>query len=176
MFQLRKCNSFLPCIYSESASEDRSLRTAALEASLREVLFQIIKFVNEKKDHIPSIPSAEGVSFPYEISIPRWACLFCLSQLIFVVISFDLFSYIFPVFSKQKYIYILFFFLELQPFFTFVPFILCTLFALILSCMKYVEHSNLSLEMLNCEASLEILHDELAFTSYHFDFLTDIPA
>ncbi|RVX23968.1 Autophagy-related protein 101 [Vitis vinifera] len=55
----------------ESASEDRSLRRAALEASLREVLFQIIKFVNEKKDHIPSIPSAEGVSFPYEITIPR---------------------------------------------------------------------------------------------------------
>ncbi|CBI18564.3 unnamed protein product, partial [Vitis vinifera] len=54
----------------ESASEDRSLRRAALEASLREVLFQIIKFVNEKKDHIPSIPSAEGVSFPYEITIP----------------------------------------------------------------------------------------------------------
>lgn len=71
MFQLLRCNSLFPCIYSESASEDRSLRRAALEASLREVLFQIIKFVNEKKDHIPSIPSAEGVSFPYEITIPR---------------------------------------------------------------------------------------------------------
>ena len=70
MFQPLRCNSLLPLIYAESASEDRS-RMVALEASLREVLFQIIKFVNEKKDHIPSIPSAEGVSFPYEINIPR---------------------------------------------------------------------------------------------------------
>ncbi|KAH9711708.1 Autophagy-related protein 101 [Citrus sinensis] len=53
----------------ESASEERSVRRAALEASLRDVLFQIIKFVNEKKDHVPSI--SEGVIyFPYEITIP----------------------------------------------------------------------------------------------------------
>ncbi|XVE82730.1 hypothetical protein DITRI_Ditri16bG0029700 [Diplodiscus trichospermus] len=52
------------------ASEERSSRRAALEASLREVLFQIIKFVNEKKDHVP--PISEGVIyFPYEITIPR---------------------------------------------------------------------------------------------------------
>ncbi|KAI4327497.1 hypothetical protein L6164_019949 [Bauhinia variegata] len=51
--------------------EDRDARNAALEASLREVLFQIIKFVNEKKDHVPPIPNLEGaVSFPYEITIP----------------------------------------------------------------------------------------------------------
>ncbi|KAI4314925.1 hypothetical protein L6164_027785 [Bauhinia variegata] len=56
---------------TEGASEDRNARSAALEASLREVLFQIIKFVNEKKDHIPPIPNLEGaVSFPYEIAIP----------------------------------------------------------------------------------------------------------
>ncbi|KAK9285151.1 hypothetical protein L1049_024336 [Liquidambar formosana] len=54
----------------ESALEERSVRRAALEASLRDVLFQIIKFVNEKRDHIPPIPSREGVSFPYEITIP----------------------------------------------------------------------------------------------------------
>ncbi|ESR41299.1 hypothetical protein CICLE_v100270371mg, partial [Citrus x clementina] len=54
----------------ESASEERSVRRAALEASLRDVLFQIIKFVNEKKDHVPSI--SEGVIyFPCEITIPR---------------------------------------------------------------------------------------------------------
>ncbi|OVA10512.1 Autophagy-related protein 1010 [Macleaya cordata] len=41
-----------------SALEERSVRRAALEASLREVLFQIIKFVNEKKDHIPPVPNA----------------------------------------------------------------------------------------------------------------------
>lgn len=55
----------------EGALEDRNARSAALEASLREVLFQIIKFVNEKKDHVPPIPNLEGaVSFPYEITIP----------------------------------------------------------------------------------------------------------
>lgn len=55
----------------EGASEDRSVRRATLETLLREVLFQIIKFVNEKKDHVPPIPNLEGaVSFPYEITIP----------------------------------------------------------------------------------------------------------
>ncbi|KAL2906145.1 hypothetical protein RDABS01_004855 [Bienertia sinuspersici] len=54
----------------EGASDERSARRAAIEVSLREVLFQIIKFVNEKKDHIPPIPSREGISFPYEITIP----------------------------------------------------------------------------------------------------------
>ncbi|CAL5367087.1 unnamed protein product [Camellia sinensis] len=53
----------------ESALDERSHRRAALEASLREVLFQIIKFVNEKKDHVPPIPNLEGVSFPYEITV-----------------------------------------------------------------------------------------------------------
>lgn len=56
---------------TESASEERNARRAALELSLREVLFQIIKFVNEKKDHVPSVPNLEGVSFPYEITISR---------------------------------------------------------------------------------------------------------
>ncbi|KAK8606817.1 hypothetical protein V6N13_052573 [Hibiscus sabdariffa] len=54
----------------ESANEERSSRRAMVEASLREVLFQIIKFVNEKKDHVP--PISEGVIyFPYEITMPR---------------------------------------------------------------------------------------------------------
>ncbi|KAH9711713.1 Autophagy-related protein 101 [Citrus sinensis] len=58
----------------ESASEERSVRRAALEASLRDVLFQIIKFVNEKKDHVPSI--SEGVIyFPYEITIPSFVII-----------------------------------------------------------------------------------------------------
>ena len=56
----------------ESGLEERSTRRAALEASLRDVMFQIIKFVNEKKDHVPPIPNREGViSYPYEITIPR---------------------------------------------------------------------------------------------------------
>lgn len=63
---------FLCFLQVEGALEDRNARSAALEASLREVLFQIIKFVNEKKDHVPPIPNLEGaVSFPYEITIPR---------------------------------------------------------------------------------------------------------
>ncbi|XP_031482257.1 autophagy-related protein 101-like [Nymphaea colorata] len=45
-------------------------RHASLETSLREVLFQIIKFVNEKKDHIPPVPILDCVSFPYEITLP----------------------------------------------------------------------------------------------------------
>lgn len=54
----------------DGALEERSARRVALEVTLREVLFQIIKFVNEKKDHIPPIPGREGISFPYEINIP----------------------------------------------------------------------------------------------------------
>lgn len=53
----------------DAGAEARSARRAALEASLRDVLFQIIRFVNEKKDHIPSISNLEGFSFPYEITI-----------------------------------------------------------------------------------------------------------
>ena len=55
----------------ENASEESSSRHAALESSLCEVLFQIIKFVNEKKDHIPPLQNSEIVSYPYEISTPR---------------------------------------------------------------------------------------------------------
>ncbi|KAF8010214.1 hypothetical protein BT93_J0987 [Corymbia citriodora subsp. variegata] len=55
----------------ENTLEERSIRRASLEASLRDVLFQIIRFVNDKKEHVPPIPSREGViSFPYEITIP----------------------------------------------------------------------------------------------------------
>ncbi|KAL3649406.1 hypothetical protein CASFOL_005809 [Castilleja foliolosa] len=53
----------------DTAAEARSARRGALESSLRDVLFQIIRFVNEKKDHVPPIPNLEGVSFPYEITI-----------------------------------------------------------------------------------------------------------
>lgn len=53
------------------------MRRANLESSLREVLFQIIMFANEKKDHIPLITNSEVVSFPYEITIPRYVSLLC---------------------------------------------------------------------------------------------------
>ncbi|GAB4847027.1 hypothetical protein Ancab_026039 [Ancistrocladus abbreviatus] len=54
----------------ETSSDEERARGAALEASLNEVLLQIIKFVNEKKDHIPAIPRREGISFPYDVTIP----------------------------------------------------------------------------------------------------------
>ncbi|KAJ8446634.1 hypothetical protein Cgig2_002796 [Carnegiea gigantea] len=54
----------------EGALVEASVRRASIEATLREVLSQITKFVKEKKDHIPPIPSHEGITFPYEITIP----------------------------------------------------------------------------------------------------------
>uniref|UniRef100_A0A0D9XYW7 Autophagy-related protein 101 n=1 Tax=Leersia perrieri TaxID=77586 RepID=A0A0D9XYW7_9ORYZ len=50
------------------ALEESSSRRVALESSIHEVLFQIINFANEKKDHIPPIPDR---IFNHEISIPR---------------------------------------------------------------------------------------------------------
>ncbi|KAL0721641.1 hypothetical protein Bca4012_036240 [Brassica carinata] len=51
------------------ASEERNSRRTMLEQSLQEVLFQIIKFVNEKKDHVP--PINDGVIYcPFEITMP----------------------------------------------------------------------------------------------------------
>lgn len=56
---------------STESTDVRTAHHASPETSLREVLFQIIKFVNEKKDHIPPVPSLDCVSFPYEIALPR---------------------------------------------------------------------------------------------------------
>jgi autophagy-related protein 101 len=47
------------------------MHRSALEASLRENLLNIIKFANEKMDHLPHIPNVEGISYPYEITILR---------------------------------------------------------------------------------------------------------
>ncbi|XP_010550372.1 PREDICTED: autophagy-related protein 101-like [Tarenaya hassleriana] len=53
----------------EASDQERGARRTLLEASVQEVLFQIIKFVNEKKDHVP--PITDGVLyFPFEITIP----------------------------------------------------------------------------------------------------------
>lgn len=59
-----------PSNLGEDTLEGSSLRHAALESSLREVIFQIIKFVNEKKDHIPAVQNSDVISFPYEITVP----------------------------------------------------------------------------------------------------------
>ncbi|CAN4079611.1 unnamed protein product [Withania somnifera] len=53
----------------QSSLEERDARHSELELALHEVLFQIINFGSEKKDHIPSIPNLEGASFPFEITI-----------------------------------------------------------------------------------------------------------
>lgn len=53
----------------ETMMEERNKRDAVLEASLREVLFQILQIVNDKKDHIPPVSNSNIVSFPYEITI-----------------------------------------------------------------------------------------------------------
>ncbi|XP_064960698.1 autophagy-related protein 101-like isoform X3 [Musa acuminata AAA Group] len=54
----------------KNASEESSSRHAALESSLCEVLFQIIRFADEKKDHIPTVQNSEIISFPFGISTP----------------------------------------------------------------------------------------------------------
>ncbi|KAJ3698651.1 hypothetical protein LUZ61_002356 [Rhynchospora tenuis] len=55
----------------EKVLEETRTRMSALETSVREILFQIIKFANEKQEHIPPITNSEVVSFPYEITTPR---------------------------------------------------------------------------------------------------------
>ncbi|KAJ1283471.1 hypothetical protein BS78_03G131000 [Paspalum vaginatum] len=52
-------------VNAETSSRRATLES--LESSINEVLFQIINFANEKKDHIPSIPDR---IFNHEIMIP----------------------------------------------------------------------------------------------------------
>uniref|UniRef100_A0A1D1ZKI2 Autophagy-related protein 101 n=1 Tax=Anthurium amnicola TaxID=1678845 RepID=A0A1D1ZKI2_9ARAE len=66
-----KSHNMKTALYPGETNQEESIsRYAGLEASLREVLFQIIQFVNEKKEHIPSVPNLEGALFPYEITLP----------------------------------------------------------------------------------------------------------
>ncbi|KAF3323987.1 Autophagy-related protein 101 [Carex littledalei] len=56
--------------HGEFTFEEKKLHRSALEASIRENLLRIIKFANEKMDHLPHIPpNVEGISYPYEIAI-----------------------------------------------------------------------------------------------------------
>ena len=68
----------------ENASEESSSRHAALESSLCEVLFQIIRFADEKKDHIPTVQNSEIISFPFGISTPR---LLCPDTILYVLVA-----------------------------------------------------------------------------------------
>jgi len=54
----------------DTMMEEKNACHAALELALQGVLFQIIRLVNEKRDHIPPVLNEDVVSFPYEITIP----------------------------------------------------------------------------------------------------------
>eukprot|EP00850_Spirogloea_muscicola_P003126 SM000012S25388 [mRNA] locus=s12:810779:813001:+ [translate_table: standard] len=51
-------------------AEERLRRHAALEATVRETILQILQIIDEKKEHIPPVLSSEVACFPYEITIP----------------------------------------------------------------------------------------------------------
>lgn len=68
------------------------MKRAALESALREVMFQIVRFANEKSNHVPSVPSShDSVSFPFDITIPRFDRLLvngsfiCIDMLIMLI-------------------------------------------------------------------------------------------
>uniref|UniRef100_A0A7I4F0Z5 Autophagy-related protein 101 n=1 Tax=Physcomitrium patens TaxID=3218 RepID=A0A7I4F0Z5_PHYPA len=57
----------------ETVLDERQRRNATLEAALRDVIIEVLSIVNEKKDHIPPVQQPDVVvSFPFEISIPRY--------------------------------------------------------------------------------------------------------
>ena len=47
----------------------RGKRSAALQAELEERLAEVVRSVNERKDHIPPVVSPATVTFPFEIAI-----------------------------------------------------------------------------------------------------------
>lgn len=47
----------------------RRQRHAKLQSSLEELLSAIVCLVNEKKEHIPPVVSANTLTFPFDISI-----------------------------------------------------------------------------------------------------------
>jgi len=50
--------------------EDNEDRREKLEYDLRKTLLQILKLINENKNHIPPLTSKETTPFPYEITFP----------------------------------------------------------------------------------------------------------
>ncbi len=47
---------------------DRERRTAARASAVRERLFSVLTWINEKKDHIPPFKKGTAVCYPYDIS------------------------------------------------------------------------------------------------------------
>jgi len=54
---------------SFSASSARAQRQAKLQAALEELLTAIVRIVNDKKEHIPPVVSANTLTFPFDISV-----------------------------------------------------------------------------------------------------------
>ena len=49
---------------------DREAKSAELQQTIVAATQHVLGIVNERKDHIPPVVSADVVSFPYEISLP----------------------------------------------------------------------------------------------------------
>ena len=47
----------------------RSQRQVKLQSALEDLLLTIVRIVNEKKEHIPPVVSANTLTFPFDISI-----------------------------------------------------------------------------------------------------------
>lgn len=60
-----------PATVETSACGDRrATHHQALQKDVEDKVMQILKYVNEKKDHIPPVVTSGIVSFPFEISLP----------------------------------------------------------------------------------------------------------
>jgi autophagy-related protein 101 len=57
-----------PPLTSLCAAGDRERRTAARAAAVRERLFTVLTWINEKKDHIPPFKKGTAVCYPYDIT------------------------------------------------------------------------------------------------------------
>ncbi len=56
-------------LFVASDLQEHHERQVRLQSLLRVVLTQILKHVNDKKEHIPPVVSSDTVTFPYEINI-----------------------------------------------------------------------------------------------------------
>lgn len=54
---------------SFSAPSVRSQRQAKLQSALEDLLLTVVRIVNEKKEHIPPVVSANTLTFPFDISV-----------------------------------------------------------------------------------------------------------
>jgi len=50
-------------------SAARQQRKVKLQAALEELLTAIVRLVNDKKEHIPPVVSANTLTFPFDVSV-----------------------------------------------------------------------------------------------------------